>query len=50
MLIKILKMIILLIINIIVEIINKWKNKNELTFLEFELESFCTRVLKWQKN
>jgi len=30
-------MIILFIINIIVEIINKWKNKSKLTFVEFEL-------------
>jgi len=32
--------------NIIVEIINKLKNKNKLTFVGFEPGFFCTRVLK----
>ena len=50
MLIKILQIIILFIINIIVKIINKWKNKNKMTFIEFEHGSFCTKVLKWRKN
>jgi len=43
-------MIILLKINIIVEIIHKWKYEHKLTFVGFEPESFCTRVLKWRKN
>jgi len=41
-------MIILLIINIIVEIINKWKNKNKLALVGFEPRSFC--INKWKSK
>jgi len=39
---KVLQIIILFIINIIDEIINKWKRKNKMTFVGFELGPFVS--------